>query len=89
MELLSAALFLNLSESDSWFEAAHFPWCPLSPPPSVVPAVSHLPLLWTYNRRRYPPDILCQRTGLFETLSNFSAHLWTGLLLILRERQGA
>lgn len=28
MELLSAALFLNLSESDSWFEAAHFPWCP-------------------------------------------------------------
>lgn len=74
MELLSAVVFLNLSESDSWFEAAHFPCYPTASPP-----------LWS----RLSLSSLCfghNRNWLLKTtLSNFSVHLWTSLLLILRD----
>lgn len=63
MELLSAVLFLNFSEADSWFEAAHFPLRPL---PLWSPQ-SLSSLCFGHNRRRYPADILCQKNWLFKT----------------------
>ncbi|KAI9526100.1 hypothetical protein NQZ68_002648 [Dissostichus eleginoides] len=54
MEPLSAGLFLNLSESDSWFEAALFPRCPTHRGPRR-PSTG------------YPADILCQKSWLLKT----------------------
>lgn len=59
MELLSAVVFLNLSESDSWFEAAHFPCYPTASSP-LWSRLSLSSLCFGHNRRQYPADILSE-----------------------------